>query len=125
MFIPSEAIFAEINGNHQDLIEHSRKNKVWITSPTTLMALLETIQIVLRDKELSKNAEKILQELIKLEEEFNRYETRWKSFNQHLGQVVNDANLISTTNKKITNKFKQINKTSSNTEIEYIDDDEV
>lgn len=113
MFIPSEAVFAEINGNYPDIIEHSRKNKIWITSPTTLMAVLETIQIVLRDRELSKNTQKILLELNKLETEFNRYEQRWSNFNTHLNQVRKDAEEISTTTQKITSKFKEINKTST------------
>ena len=113
MFIPSEAVFAEINGNYPDIIEHSRKNKIWITSPTTLMAVLETIQRVLRDRELSKNTQKILLELNKLETEFNRYEQRWSNFNTHLNQVRKDAEEISTTTQKITSKFKEINKTST------------
>lgn len=120
MFIPSEAIFAEINGNYTELIEYSRKNKVWMASPTTLMAVLETVQLALRDIELKNNAEKILQELIKLEQEFVRYEKRWNNFNSHLAQMTKDAEDISVTTKKITNRFKEINKTSD--QIEYSDD---
>ena len=120
MFIPSEAIFAEINGNYTELIEYSRKNKVWMASPTTLMAVLETVQLALRDIELKNNTEKILQELIKLEQEFVRYEKRWNNFNSHLSQMTKDAEEISVTTKKITNRFKEINKTSD--QIEYSDD---
>ena len=119
MFVPSEAIFAEINGNYPDLIEHSRKNKVWITSPTTLMAVLETIQIALRDIELKNNTEKIVNELIELEKEFDRYEERWNSLSTHINQITKDAKEISTTTQKITKKFKKINKTSN--EIDYDD----
>ena len=51
LFLPAEAIFAEINAYHPDLVEYSQKKRVWLTSPTTLMATLTTIEVLLRNIE--------------------------------------------------------------------------
>ena len=115
MFVPSESVFAEIYGNHQDLVEFSNKYNVWITSPTTLMAIVETIVVVLKDKERNKNAGKILEELKKLAVDFKKYAERWDKFEKRLGQVVEDANKINISSKKITSKFNQINNASIDT----------
>ena len=127
MFVPSESVFAEIYGNHQDLVEFSNKYNVWITSPTTLMAIVETIVVVLKDKERNKNAGKILEELKKLAVDFNKYTERWDKFEKRLGQVVEDANKINISSKKITSKFNRINNASIDTieeinEFEQIED---
>lgn len=113
MFIPSEAVFAEINANYSDLIAESQKKRVWIASPTTLMSILETVQIMLKDQERSKNTKKLFAELDKLAVEFDRFEKRWDSFQGHLNSVVSDASNIKTTTDKITSKFRNINENSS------------
>ena len=51
MFLPAEAIFAELNAYHSDIIEYAYKKRVWITSPTTLMSTLTTIQVIIKNKE--------------------------------------------------------------------------
>ena len=73
MFVPAEAIFAELNAYHGDLIEYSRKKKVWIASPTTIMSILSTVQIVLKNIEREKYTSIIHRELKKLSVEFRRY----------------------------------------------------
>ena len=54
MFLPAEAIFAEINAYHSDLIEYAYKKRVGITSPTTLMSTLTTIQLIIKNSERDK-----------------------------------------------------------------------
>jgi len=54
MFIPAEAIFAEINAYHQDLIDYANSKKVWLASPTTLMSVLSTVQVILKNMEREK-----------------------------------------------------------------------
>jgi len=108
MFITSEAVFAEIQGNMLDMVEYARTKRVWLSSPTTMMAVLETIELTLKDIEISKNSKKILEELKKLSEDFTRYEKRWNDFEKHLGSVVKDAEDINISNKKITSKFNNI-----------------
>jgi len=121
MFITSEAVFAEIQGNMLDMVEYARSKKVWISSPTTMMAVLETIELTLKDIEISKNSKKILEELNKLSEDFTRYEKRWSDFEKHLGNVVKDAEDINKSNKKITSKFNNITQKTIGKTIEEID----
>jgi len=108
MFLPAEAIFAEINAYHPDLVEYSQKKKVWICSPTTLMAVLTTLQVVLQNAEREKHAHIIQEELIKLSTEFKRYETRWDDLAKHMETVNNDVKKIHTTTDKIGRRFKEI-----------------
>lgn len=108
MFLPAEAIFAEIHGNHDDLIQYSQKKRVWIASPTTLMAMLTTIQVVLRNAEREKYASIIQMELTRLGEEFVRYKKRWDSLSKHIDKVQSDVRDIHITTGKIERKFNTI-----------------
>ena len=123
MFVPSEAIFAEIQANCPDALEESRKRRVWITSPTTLMFLLQTVEITLKDQERNKNATIILEALRKLSDEFNRYAKRWDNFDKHLGMMVQDAGEIKTTTEKISNRFNQINTNSASIKLNNEEDE--
>lgn len=108
MFIPAEAIFAEINAHHLEIVEYSYQNRVWITSPTTLMAILNLLIVVLKDARRNNATEEIYQELIKLNVEFERYQNRWDKFNNHLEILYKDAKDITTTSSKISKRFKEI-----------------
>ena len=65
MFLPAEALFAEINAYHQDIIEYANKKRVWLTSPTTLMSSLTVIQVLLKNMERDKYSAIIHEELNK------------------------------------------------------------
>ena len=108
MFLPAEAIFAEINAYHTDLIEYSYKSKVWICSPTTLMSTLTTIGMILKNMERDKYAKVIHEELNKLGTEFSRYRDRWDKLSRSLNTVCKDAEDIHTTTEKITKRFASI-----------------
>jgi len=108
MFIPAEAVFAELYAYHDDLIKYAHNQRVWITSPTTFMAVLNTIQIVLRDMERQKYADIIQQEIVKLSEEFRRYRERWNKLSTHIDTVHKDIKEIHTTSSKISNAFDKI-----------------
>jgi DNA recombination protein RmuC len=108
MFIPSESIFAEINAHHTDLIEYSHSKKVWFSSPTTLMAMLTTIEIVLRNIKRSKYADQIQQEIKMLSVEFDRYRQRWDKLSAHIDTVSKDVKDIHITTDKISSKFESI-----------------
>ena len=110
MFLPAEAIFAEINAYHPDIVTHAQSKRVWLTSPTTLMATLTTIEVVLRNIERDKHTKEIQIELGKLSEEFSRYRTRWDNLSKSIVKVNKEIEEINTTTKKITNKFNAINK---------------
>lgn len=108
MFLPAEAIFAEINAYHPDLIEYSYKAKVWICSPTTLMSTLTIISMILKNIERDKYAKVIHEELTKLGIEFNRYRERWDKLSRSINTVSKDVEDIHTTTEKITKRFASI-----------------
>lgn len=115
MFLPAEAIFAEINAYHPDLLDYAASRHVWVCSPTTLMATLTTIQMAVKNIEQSKNAVKLQTELKKLSEEFKRYNTRWEDIAKHIGTVQKDVENLNVTSKKIGNRFKAIEKVKFDT----------
>ena len=110
MFLPAEAIFAEINAYHEDIIEYAYRKKVWITSPTTLMSTLTTIEVIIKNQERDKYAKIIQQELTKLSVEFSRYKDRWDKLSRSIETVSKDVQDIHTTTDKITKRFDSINK---------------
>lgn len=110
MFLPAEAVFAEIHAYHPKAIEYAHNKNVYLASPTTLLALMNTVQAVLRDQERSKLAEQIRKNLEELGVEFNRYKSRWEKLATHISQVSKDVDDINTTTKKISDKFEKIHK---------------
>ncbi|MEG0283403.1 MAG: DNA recombination protein RmuC [Erysipelotrichales bacterium] len=108
LFLPAEAIFAQIHAYHSDIIEYASSKRVWITSPTTLMATLTSIQALVQNIEQSKYAKIIHEHLIKLNDEFTRYATRWNDLSNHLDSVNKDAKNIHITTKKISDRFDEI-----------------
>ena len=109
MFLPAEAIFAEINAYHNDLVEYAYKKNVWITSPTTLISSLTTIQVLLKNMERDKYAKVVHDELIKLGIEFQRYKERWDKLSRSIETVGKDVENLNITSEKITKKFESIN----------------
>ncbi len=109
MFLPAEAIFAEINAYHTNIIKYAASKKVWITSPTTLMSLLTIIQSVLMGLERDKYTSVIHEELNKLGIEFGRYRERWDKLSRSIQTVSNDVENIHKTTEKITKRFDSIN----------------
>ena len=110
MFLPAEAIFAELNAYHNDLIEYAYSKNVWITSPTTLMATITVIQVLLMNIERDKYAKIIHEELNKLGLEFSRYKERWDKLSRSSETVSKDAQNLYITTDKITKRFDSINK---------------
>jgi len=110
MFLPAEAIFAEINAYHQDLIDYASARRVWISSPTTLLSVLSTVQVVLRNIEREKYASIIHDELNKLGREFKLYKDRWDSLAKDIKKVSDDVDKIHITSNKIEKKFDKISK---------------
>ena len=110
MFLPAEAIFAEINAYHSDLIEYAYKRRVWLTSPTTLMSTLTVIQMIIKNMEKDKYTSIIHEELNKLSLEFARYKERWDKLSRSIQAVNKDVENVSITTDKISKKFESINK---------------
>lgn len=109
LFLPAEAIFAEINAYHTDIIEYAYKKRVWITSPTTLISTLTTIEVILKNIERDKYTSVIHNELRLLSDEFNRYKERWDKLYKSIETVSKDVKDIHVTTDKITKRFNSIN----------------
>ena len=122
MFLPAEAIFAEINAYHQDLIDYASSRRVWISSPTTLLSVLSTVQVVLRNIEREKYASIIHDELNKLGREFKLYKDRWDSLAKDIKKVSDDVDKIHITSNKIEKKFDKISRVDMG---DYEEDDKI
>ena len=110
MFLPAEAVFAEIHAYHPELIQEAMAKKVWLVSPTTLMAVLNTARAVLKDVETRKQVHIIKSELGKLGKEFDRFDTRMKKLADNIRQAHENAQDVRITSQKITQRFTQIEK---------------
>ena len=108
MFLPAEAIFAEITAYHTELIEYANKRRVWLTSPTTLMSTLTVIQVLVKNIERDKYSSIIHDELNKLGIEFSRYKERWNKLSKSIETVNKDVENINITTDKITKRFESI-----------------
>jgi len=110
LFLPAEAIFAEIHAYHLDLLEYAYQKHVWITSPTTLMSTLTTIAMIIKNMERDKYAKVIQVELQKLSVDFARYKERWDKLSRSIDSVSKDVKDIHITTDKITKRFDSIHK---------------
>ncbi len=109
MFLPAEAIFAEINAYHQDILDYANKKRIWITSPTTLMSTLTVVQMIINNIERDKYASIIQEELEKLSVDFSRYRDRWDKLSKSIQTVSKDVENVHITTEKITKRFDSIN----------------
>ena len=108
LFLPAEAIFAEITAHHEVLVEYSNSKRVWLTSPTTLFSTLTMIQVFVQNLKRDEQTKVIIDELNKLNVEFIRYSERWEKLNRSIETVKKDAEKMSTTTEKIKKKFDYI-----------------
>ena len=120
MFLPAEAIFAEINAYHPELINFAYQKKVWITGPTTLISTLSIISMILKNMERDKYAQIIHEELDRLGVEFGRYKDRWDKLSRSVKSVNQSIDELHTTTEKITKRFQSI----KNAEIDRLNSDE-
>lgn len=108
MFIPAEAVFAELHAYHQDVIEYAMNKRVWVVSPTTLMAVLNTARAVLKDVETRKQVHVIKEELAKLSKDFGRFDQRMKKLADNIRQAHEHAQDVHISSQKITQRFAKI-----------------
>ncbi|HSH53491.1 MAG TPA: DNA recombination protein RmuC [Methylotenera sp.] len=108
MFIPAEAVFAEIHAYHADIIDYAMNKRVWVVSPTTLMAVLNTARAVLKDVETRKQVHVIKEELGKLSKDFSRFDVRMKKLADNIRQAHENAQDVHISSQKISQRFAQI-----------------
>ncbi|MDP2152549.1 MAG: DNA recombination protein RmuC [Methylotenera sp.] len=128
MFIPAEAVFAELHAYHADVIEYAMNKRVWVVSPTTLMAVLNTARAVLKDVETRKQVHVIKDELGKLSKDFGRFDLRMKKLADNIRQAHENAQDVHISSQKISQRFAQIERVelANNTPdlLDIIDDKE-
>jgi len=108
MFVPAEAVFAEIHAHHADVVDYAMQRRVWIVSPTTMMAVLNTARAVLKDVETRRQVHIIKDELAKLGKDFGRFDQRLRRLAEHIRQAHQDTEELRITGDKLTRRFSQI-----------------
>ncbi|VAV88790.1 DNA recombination protein RmuC [hydrothermal vent metagenome] len=108
MFLPSEAVYAELHTNFTDVVEKSFRAKVWIVSPTTLMATLNTVRAVLKDARMREQAGVIQKEVVTLIEDVARLDDRVGKLRTHFHLAEKDIGMIETSTRKITSRGERI-----------------
>ena len=108
LFLPSESVYAELHANLQSVIEDSYRSRVWIVSPTTMMATLNTVRAILRDARMREQTALIQKEILKLIEDVVRLDKRVESLDKHFAQATKDVSDIRTSTGKITKRGERI-----------------
>ncbi len=116
MFIPAEAIFAEIHAHYPEIIALSQRMRVWLVSPSTLMAVLTTARAVLKDDATKKQVHVIQKHLQALADDFQRFEKRMDNLSKHIEKAHQDVNEVNISAKKITQRFQRIESVEMNAE---------
>ncbi|MFB3054801.1 MAG: DNA recombination protein RmuC [Alphaproteobacteria bacterium] len=108
MFLPSEAVFAELHANFRNAIEQSYAKRVWIVSPSTCMAMLHTVRAVLKDVRMREQAHVIQKEVAILGQDVGRLDSRVENLRKHFNLAEKDIGEIQTSARKITSRVDRI-----------------
>ena len=108
MFLPSEAVYAEIHANFPDLVRESFAARVWIVSPTTCMATLNTMRAILKDARMRAQAGSIRRELGLLYQDVDRLGTRVENLDRHFGQAAKDLSEIKVSSEKAGRRARRL-----------------
>ncbi len=110
MFLPAESIFAEIHAHYPELVEEAYKRRVWMVSPTTMMAILTTARAVLKDEATREQVHVIQQHLNFLSKDFGRFQERMERLSRHIKQAHKDVDEVNVSARKISDRFSRIEK---------------
>ena len=108
MFLPSEAVYAELHANFPDLVREGFAAKVWIVSPTTCMATLNTMRAVLKDARMREQAGAIRKELSLLYSDVERLGMRVENLDRHFGQAAKDIEEIKISSDKAGKRARRL-----------------
>jgi DNA recombination protein RmuC len=124
MFIPAEAVFAEIHAHQPQLVDEAQRARVWMVSPTTLMAVLTTARAVLKDSATRKQVHVIQEHLVSLAKDFDRFRVRMNNLSKHIQQANKDVTDVHISANKISSRFEKIERVELQEEdIELLDSD--
>ena len=121
MFLPSEVVYAELHARHANVIEQSYRARVFIVSPTTLWATLNTVRAIFRDVRMRQQAGLIQKEVHALVQDVGRLEDRVDKLSTHFGQAVKDIDMIQTSSRKIANRGTRIHELELDDEPDALD----
>ncbi|MCK9991748.1 MAG: DNA recombination protein RmuC [Alphaproteobacteria bacterium] len=117
MFLPSEAVYAELHANFPQVVEYGHKGRVFIVSPSTMWATLHTMRAILKDVRMREQAGVIQKEVMEIFEDVNRLRTRTANLRKHFGNVESDVRDIEISADKIIRRADRIR------EVQISDDD--
>lgn len=110
MFVPSEAVYAEVHANFPNLVEEAGRLRVWIVSPTTLMATLTTMRAVLKDVRMREQAHVIQAKVVELGKDIERLDERAEKLQKHFDGAVESVRQIRISADKVVKKADDIEK---------------
>ena len=108
LFLPSEAVYAELHANFSDLVREGFSARVWIVSPTTCMATLNTMRAILKDARMREQAGAIRNELTLLYQDVDRLGVRVESLDRHFNQAAKDISDIKISADKAGRRAKRL-----------------
>ena len=108
MFLPSEAVYAELHANFPELVREGFAARVWIVSPTTCMATLNTMRAILKDARMREQAGAIRRELSLLHKDVDRLGTRVENLDRHFGQAQKDLSEIKISAEKAGTRARRL-----------------
>ncbi|MBE1294305.1 MAG: DNA recombination protein RmuC [Rhodobacteraceae bacterium] len=124
MFLPSEAVYAELHANFPELVREGFAARVWIVSPTTCMATLNTMRAILKDARMREQAGAIRKELGLLYADVERLGTRVENLDRHFGQAAKDISEIKISADKAGRRARRLDNFDFE-ELAQTDDDKV
>jgi DNA recombination protein RmuC len=123
MFIPAEAVFAEIQAHHMDLVQEAHQQRVWMVSPTTFMAILNTARAVIKDEATREQVHIIQAHLGELAKDFMRFQDRMDKLSTHINQAKDDVDKVHVSATKITKRFEKIESVELDQKLPAIEQD--
>lgn len=108
MFIPAEAVFAEVHAHHPELVQEAQRRHVWLVSPTTMMAILTTARAVLKDAATQEQVHIIQKHLYELSKDFGRFQDRMDKLATHIAQAHRDVDDVHKSARRISGRFQKI-----------------
>jgi DNA recombination protein RmuC len=123
MFIPAEAVFAEIQAHHMDVVQEAHQKRVWMVSPTTFMAILNTARAVIKDEATREQVHIIQAHLGELAKDFMRFQDRMDKLSTHINQAKDDVDKVHVSATKITKRFEKIESVELDQKLPAIEQD--
>jgi DNA recombination protein RmuC len=108
LFLPSEAVYAELHANFPELVREGFSARVWIVSPTTCMATLNTMRAILKDARMREQAGAIRKELAALYGDVDRLGARVENLDRHFNQAARDISDIKISAEKAAKRAKRL-----------------